>query len=82
MHATLSARLKRLRFVGSDSTDFWRQAVDEHERMIAALTQRAGDALADILRTHEANTWTRVRASVEAAAAEPMEAPPRQRRSA
>ena len=82
MHATLSARLKRLRFVGSDSTDFWRQAVNEHERMITALTQRAGDALADILRAHEANTWTRIRASVEAAAAEPMEAPPRQRRSA
>ncbi len=81
-HGTLSARLKRLRFAGSDSTNFWRQAVDEHERMITALTQRDGAALAGILREHEANTWKRIRAAVEAAWAEPVEIPPRQRRSA
>ncbi len=82
MHATLSARLKRLRFAGSDSSEFWRDAVAEHERILAALKARDGEALATILREHEANTWTRIRASVETAAAEPIDVPPRQRRSA
>lgn len=66
VHRLLSARMKRLRFAGSNTSERWREAVGEHEAIIAALGRRDGRALARILRQHEANTWKRIRPLIEA----------------
>lgn len=64
VHDLLQARMKRIRFVGNAGKEKWRGAVDEHEAMIDALRARDGDRLADVLRRHLSNTWTRVADSV------------------
>ena len=60
LHETLQARLKRIRYVGNGRPDRWAKAVEEHEAMIAALTKRDGDRLAEILGLHMDNTLNRV----------------------
>ena len=63
-HGMLQARMKRIRFVGHNAPDAWRNAMVEHEQMIDALVQRDGPALAGVLRLHIKNTWTRVQGSI------------------
>lgn len=60
MHEMLQARLKRIRYVGNSAPEKWAAAVDEHERMMAALLRRDGAALADILGRHMDGTRERV----------------------
>lgn len=64
VHGNIQARLKRIRFIGNEKPDKWRDAVAEHEEMIAALKARDGDRLAAILDRHLRNTWERVRSVV------------------
>lgn len=61
LHTTLQARIKRARFVGNRQPDKWAAAVDEHDQIMAALTSRDGDALADALGRHMDAAFTRVR---------------------
>ena len=48
----LNARVKRVRYAANLSRQRWDKAIDEHERMIAALEARDGAALRAILESH------------------------------
>lgn len=60
LHATLRARMRRIRYIGNSAPDNWRAAMAEHETMVAALVARDPARLADALGAHIANTWPRV----------------------
>ncbi len=60
-HATLSKRMRSLRYSGNSAPENWAAAMAEHETMMAALERRDGLALARAMRTHIQNTWPRVR---------------------
>lgn len=60
----IQARLKRIRFIGNNEPSRWAEAVAEHEEMAAALAARDGDALAEVMRRHLENTWTRVKDTI------------------
>jgi DNA-binding GntR family transcriptional regulator len=60
VHAGLKARMRRVRYLGSDGAAEWREAVAEHEGIMAALRTRDGATLGQRLRQHLANTWRRV----------------------
>ena len=51
----LNARLQALRFRSNQHGDKWKQAVEEHEKMIEALTRRDGAALRALLVQHLEN---------------------------
>ncbi|KRE13534.1 GntR family transcriptional regulator [Bosea sp. Root381] len=61
MHATLQARIKRLRFVGNEGPVKWAGAVAEHEAMMAALLKRDSAELSRIIGVHMDATLLRVR---------------------
>ena len=60
MHGKLHAHLKRIRFIGNETPDYWAAAVAEHEEMAEALRRRDGAALSEIAGRHIMNTWQRV----------------------
>ena len=64
MHASLRARMRRIRYIGNNSPENWNAAMAEHEEMIAALAARDGEGLARALRAHLENTWPRVASTV------------------
>ena len=64
MQANLQARLKRIRYMGNQTPDFWAAAVSEHEEMVVALKSRDGARLGAVMAGHLTATWDRVRAIV------------------
>ncbi|WP_442880139.1 GntR family transcriptional regulator [Aurantimonas sp. A2-1-M11] len=64
VQGTIQARLKRIRFLGNQGPEAWASAVAEHEEMAAALRQRDGARLGDILARHLQKTWDRVKSVV------------------
>jgi len=60
-HATLSKRMRSLRYSGNSSPGNWAAALAEHEAMIDALEARDGPRLARLMRGHIENTWPRIR---------------------
>ncbi|WP_417721810.1 GntR family transcriptional regulator [Salipiger sp.] len=60
----IQGRLKRIRFVGNGSPEFWAAAVAEHDEMIAALEARDGDTLGEVMARHLSRTWDRVKDSL------------------
>jgi DNA-binding GntR family transcriptional regulator len=60
MHGKLHAHLKRIRFIGNETPDYWAAAVSEHEEMAEALRHRDGAALSEVAGRHIMNTWQRV----------------------
>jgi DNA-binding GntR family transcriptional regulator len=52
LYNNLMVRIHSIRFFAKKSPARWRQAVDDHERMMTALQARDGAALAHILRLH------------------------------
>lgn len=64
MHATIQARLKRIRFIGNEEPRKWAAAVAEHEEMIAALETRDETRLVAIVARHLGETWTRVEGKI------------------
>lgn len=58
--ANLQARLKRIRFLGTRTYDYWDIAVEEHEEMAAALRVRDGDRLGEAMKQHLTGAWERV----------------------
>jgi len=62
-HAQLNARLYRIRFISNQRNERWHEAIEEHERMAEALKARDGARLADLMRAHIGQTWTKVRDS-------------------
>jgi len=64
MHATIQARLKRIRFIGNEEPSKWAAAMREHEEMIAALEARDEARLAAVVSRHLEQTWTRVEGKI------------------
>jgi DNA-binding GntR family transcriptional regulator len=60
LHATLQARMKRIRFIGNEDPALWAAAVAEHEEMIAALEAREEARLVAVVARHLEETWKRV----------------------
>jgi DNA-binding GntR family transcriptional regulator len=52
IYESISARIRRARFITPMSSEHWALAVQEHEGMLNALRRRDGSGLAHILRTH------------------------------
>jgi DNA-binding GntR family transcriptional regulator len=63
-HASIQARLKRIRFLGNADPVEWDAAVAEHAIMITALLARDADALSAILTEHLVRSWDRVQDSL------------------
>jgi DNA-binding GntR family transcriptional regulator len=57
MHATIQARMKRIRFIGNEDPGGWTAAVAEHREMIAALEARDEAKLAAVVARHLDETW-------------------------
>ncbi|MGH9552515.1 MAG: GntR family transcriptional regulator [Terriglobales bacterium] len=61
MHATLNARLYRVRFLTTSpqrlSKERWKTAVEEHEWIITALEGRDAARLSQLLKRHLGSTW-------------------------
>ncbi len=51
----VNARLQALRFRSNQNEEKWRDAVKEHEQMVAALSARDAGAMRDVMATHLAN---------------------------
>ncbi len=66
LHGILRARMRRIRYVGNQSPEFWSAAMAEHEGFVDALRARDADRLARLLREHLENTWPRIAAVVAA----------------
>jgi DNA-binding GntR family transcriptional regulator len=56
----IQARLKRIRYLGSQEPTKWAGALAEHREMMKALIARNGDALADVIGRHMDQTLLRV----------------------
>ena len=63
-HATLSKRMRSLRYSGNSTPENWSAAMAEHEQMMVALAARDGQALSRIMSEHIRNTWPRIKNSV------------------
>jgi len=55
VHEGLAGRIKRARFMANLSSERWRQAVEEHEQIMAALEARDGGRLSRVLKQHLSN---------------------------
>ena len=69
-YRALAARVRRARYLANMSDGRWRQAVEEHEEILAALEAGDGARLARVLKQHLANKFETVRLWLEAQAAE------------
>lgn len=63
-HATLQARLKRIRFIGHEGAERWAAAMAEHESIVTALEKRDVDTLVTTIGKHLHNAWLRVQEAV------------------
>jgi DNA-binding GntR family transcriptional regulator len=59
-HATLSKRMRSLRYIGNGVPIHWEAAMAEHTLMMQALAARDGDQLAQAMGDHIRNTWPRI----------------------
>jgi len=55
IYRQLMVRIRRVRFLARMSPARWRQAIEDHEAIVAALEARDGGRLAAVLRAHVAN---------------------------
>jgi DNA-binding GntR family transcriptional regulator len=60
-HATLSKRMRSLRYSGNSTPENWNAAMAEHEQMMVALAARDAAALSRIMGEHIRNTWPRIK---------------------
>ncbi len=61
MYRSLSARIRRARYIANMTEERWKKAVEEHEQILAALEKRQGHELGQILRLHLASKFETVR---------------------
>lgn len=61
MYQSLSARIRRARYIANMTEERWKKAVEEHEQILAALKKRDGHELGQILRQHLASKFETVR---------------------
>jgi len=60
-HGQLTARMRRMRYVGNQRGSRWDDAVREHEHMLDALRRRDGPLLGQAMRSHLLGGWRVVR---------------------
>lgn len=60
-HGRLTARMRRMRYVGNQRGSRWDEAVREHEHILEALRRRDGPLLGQVLRSHLLGGWRVVR---------------------
>lgn len=60
-HSRLTARMRRMRYVGNLRSSRWDDAVREHEHILEALARRDGALLGQVLRSHLLGGWRVVR---------------------
>lgn len=63
-YRALAGRVRRARYLANMSEPRWRQAVEEHEVILARLEDRDAKALAEVLKEHLANKFETVKAWV------------------
>lgn len=61
LYRSVAGRVRRARYLANMSGGRWKDAVEEHETIIAALEQRDGKKLTGILRTHLENKLDAIR---------------------
>lgn len=59
-HATLNARVYRLRFIAHQATENWDNAVREHEEFLHLLEARDAERARPLLAAHVFSIWTRL----------------------
>ncbi len=59
-HSQINARVYRARYRSNKQNALWPNAVNEHEKIIAALEARDGKTLEELLNSHLDSTWTKV----------------------
>jgi DNA-binding GntR family transcriptional regulator len=64
VHGLLQARLRRIRYIGSEGPEKWAGAVADHDEIIKALEARDPERLSRILAAHMERTWERVRNAI------------------
>lgn len=60
-HQHLNARLYRVRYRSNQRNDRWHEAIEQHERILDALQARDANRLADMMRSHLGETWSKAR---------------------
>lgn len=65
MYRSLMLRIHSIRYLAKKSPDRWKEAMEDHEAMIAALERRDGAKLARILAEHLAHKAQMVREALE-----------------
>lgn len=61
MHRTMSARVKRARFIANVSKQRWGEAVKEHRAILNALEKRNEDLAGKLMKQHIANKFAALR---------------------
>lgn len=64
---TLAGRIRRARYVANMTQGRWAKAVEEHEEILAALSNRDGSRLAALLKRHLVNKFEAVKEGLRAA---------------
>jgi DNA-binding GntR family transcriptional regulator len=67
VHPILSARMRRMRYLGNERAGRWAEALAEHEQFMQSLLRRDGNALGAQLRQHLEATWTVIAPMLEEA---------------
>jgi DNA-binding GntR family transcriptional regulator len=60
MYQQILTRIHCIRFIIGKTGDQWKQAIGEHEQIIAALERRDGKRLAELLKAHVLETTVRI----------------------
>lgn len=66
LYEQLMVRIHAVRFIARKSPERWREAIEDHQKMIAALEARNGPALAHILKQHLVHKAGMVREALDA----------------
>lgn len=64
VHDILQTRMKRIRYIGDRTEASWKDAMADHEEMIAALEARDGERLSAALVDHLKRTWERIKNAI------------------
>jgi DNA-binding GntR family transcriptional regulator len=67
IHRTLAGRIRHARYLANMTDARWARAIEEHEEILAALSERDGPRLATLLKRHLANKFEAVREGIREA---------------
>ena len=56
-----SLKVQRFRYVGNELPDRWAEAIEEHEQILQALSNREPGLLRELLKSHHQRGWRRAR---------------------